>query len=297
MVIDCHAHLDERVLSLEMLSGKMDEEGIDRVVLIPRITETVEPEKSAVLLAVQRTMMNSSLLRPAAAAVSTTFYDEYGALRSLWRPFTQGRQGYIKSTQPDNESVAAALEKMPERFWGWVFLTPRDNPNVIEDLERWRAVSGMIGVKVHPYWHHYPMRELSGIAQRAEELGLPLLIHLGFGAQGAYQWLAETYPRLRIIFAHAGMPFFKELWPLVRDHANAYIDLSSPHLSESFVRVAVGAVGPEKCFYGTDSPYGFSSATGVYDYGVIKGWIERLRITDREREGILGRNFLRMVGA
>ena len=91
MVVDCHAHLDDRVLSLEMLSGKMDEEGIDRVVLIARITETVEPEKSAVLLAVQRTMMNSSLLRPAAAAVSTTFYDEHGALRPLWRPFTRGR--------------------------------------------------------------------------------------------------------------------------------------------------------------------------------------------------------------
>ncbi|MFQ6053858.1 MAG: amidohydrolase family protein [Candidatus Bathyarchaeia archaeon] len=297
MIIDCHAHLDTRALSLEELARKMDEQGISRVVLMARITETVEPEKSAILLATQRTMMNSSLLRPVAAAFSTTFYDANGTLRPIWRPFTTGRKGYVKAMRPDNESVAAALENMPERFWGWVFLNPKGDPGVLDELERWRSVRGMVGVKVHPYWHQYPLTDLTPIAGRTEELGLPMLIHLGFGAQGAYRWLAESFPRLKVIYAHAGIPFFKALWPLVRHHPTAYIDLSSPHLSESFVRQAVAAVGPEKCVYGTDSPYGFSDANGSYDYGRVKGWMERLPISDRDRERILGGNFLGLLRA
>lgn len=295
MIIDCHAHLDTRVLSLEQMTRAMVDHGISRVVLMARITETVEPEKSATLLAVQRVMMNSSLLRPAAAAVSVTFYDANGTLRPIWRPFTKGGRGYVKAMRPDNQGVAAALEKSPDRFWGWIFLNPKDNSRVLDELERWRSLRGMIGIKVHPYWHQYPLTELAGIARRAEEVGLPLLIHLGFGEQGAYRWLLESFPRLKVIFAHAGIPFFRALWFVLREQPNAYIDLSSPHLSEPFVRRAVQFVGPEKCLYGTDSPYGFSLPGGSYDYGRVKGWIGRLAVSERDRGRIFGENLLGLI--
>lgn len=299
MIIDCHAHLDARVLDVDRLAAKMDEHGIDRVVLMARITENVEPEKSATLLAVQRQMMDSSLLRPVAALVSTTFYDADGALRPMWRPFTAERTGYVKAMRPDNESVAAALELMPNRFWGWIFLNPKldGDDAALYELERWRHIRGMVGLKVHPYWHHYPLTALGPVAGRAEELGLPLIIHLGFGGEGAYRWIINAFPRLKIIFAHAGMPFFRGLWPVVRDHRPAYIDVSSPHLSEAFVRRAVAAVGAPKVLYGTDSPYGFSTDDGTYDYGRVKGWVTRLPVSERDRALILGENFLRLIDA
>ena len=50
MIIDCHAHLDERALSLEDQIQKMDEQGIQKTALIARITETLEPDKSEFLL-------------------------------------------------------------------------------------------------------------------------------------------------------------------------------------------------------------------------------------------------------
>lgn len=295
MTVDCHAHLDTRVLNLSQLVRKMDQHGIDRVALMARITETVEPDKSAALLTIQRVMMNSPLLRPVAAFFSSTFYDTSGMLRGIWRPFTRGGQGYVKTVRPDNESVAAAVQMIPDRFWGWIFLNPKGNSGVLDELERWRNVRGMIGVKVHPYWHDYPITDLAVIARRAEELGLPILVHLGFNAQGAYCWLVDTYPRLKIIFAHAGIPFYRQLWPLVHDHRNVYMDLSSSHLSESFVRKAVAAVGPEKCLYGTDSPYGFSESDGSYNYGRVKGWMDRLPVSARDRDKILGENFLGLI--
>jgi hypothetical protein len=36
-----------------------------------------------------------------------------------------------------------------------------------------------------------------------------------------------------------------------------HVDLSSPYLDEPLARAAVAAMGPERCLYGTDSPYGF----------------------------------------
>lgn len=296
MIIDCHAHLDTRMLEVDQLVRKMDEHGIARVVLMARITENVEPEKSAMLLAIQRTMMNSSALRPVAALTSTTFYDAEGALRPMWRPFTTGGAGYTKTMIPDNASVAAALGQRPDRLWGWVFLNPKNQqPSPLEELEKWRSVKGMVGVKVHPYWHHYPLTALEPIARRAEELRLPMIIHLGFGGAAAARWLAESVPNLPVIFAHAGIPYFQALWPTVRSHRNAYIDVSSPHLSEAFVRRVVRAVGADKTLYGTDSPYGFHLADGTYDYGRVLGWVMRLPVSDRERDGILGGNFLRLI--
>lgn len=298
MIIDCHAHLESRMLDVDQLVQKMDRHGIDRVVLMAKITENIEPEKSAVLLGIQRAMMNSSVLRPGAALVSTTFYDAEGVLRPVWRPFTAGAAGYTKAMVPDNASVAAALERRPDRLWGWVFLNPKvAQPTPVDELEKWRAVRGMVGVKVHPYWHHYPLTALEAVARRAEELRLPMIVHLGFGGAGAFRWLVEHFPKLSVIFAHAGIPYFKALWPIVRDRPNAFIDVSSPHLSERFVRRAVRVVGAAKTLYGTDSPYGFPSADGTYDYGRVLGWVERLPVTDREREEILGGNFLRLVHA
>ena len=74
----------------------------------------------------------------------------------------------------------------------------------------------MIGVKLHPHWHGWPLTDAIPIAQRCEELGLPILIHLGFGARGAWRVLADAAPRLRLIFAHAGIPHYDRLWGAIR---------------------------------------------------------------------------------
>ena len=44
--------------------------------------------------------------------------------------------------------------------------------------------------------------------------------------------------------------------------------------------------------YGTDAPYGFPAEAGEpgYDYGRIKGWVERLPIPSDKREAIFAAN-------
>lgn len=70
-----------------------------------------------------------------------------------------------------------------------------------------------------------------------------------------------------------------------------HVDLSSPYLDEPLARAAVAAMGPERCLYGTDSPYGFHGDDGSYDYGAIRGWIERLPVSAQERDRVFADNF------
>ena len=96
--------------------------------------------------------------------------------------------------------------------------------------------------------------------------------------------------------AHAGFPFYNDLWSYARRRSNLHVDLSSPYIDEALARAAVSAMGAERCLYGTDSPYGFQDDHDhSYDYGAIKGWVERMPVTSAEQQRIFGDNFLRLV--
>ena len=126
---------------------------------------------------------------------------------------------------------------------------------------------------------------------RVEELGLPVLIHLGFRKRGDFRSICARFPKLRVISAHAGFPFYRDLWRYRNECPNLFVDLSSPYIDEALARAAVAAMGAERCFYGTDAPYGFEESDGSYDYAEIKGWVERMPVNSNERERILGAGF------
>lgn len=285
-VIDCHAHFEPRMLDVPALIVKLDAAGIDRVVLIPTMNDPL-PHTPELLLTVLRGLMTSPLCG-CAGWLERQFHDERGDLR------LRGQTIRIYP-RPDNAAVAAVLAAHPERFLGWIFLNPRAG-EPLDELEQWRQTPGFIGVKLHPHWHGFAMEEALPIAVRCEELGLPILIHLGFGARGHWQALRARCPGLRIVFAHAGMPHFGRMWQDIRDDPGLYIDLSSPYLSEGLARRAVAACGPERALFGTDAPYGFREADHSYDYSRIKGWIERMPGRAADVERMLGGNIEAFLG-
>lgn len=287
MIVDCHAHLEPRMLAPEAMLAKLDAAGVARVALIPAMNDPL-PHTPERLLRALRHALRRRVTRGLAELVHRALLTPEGDLRLDGQVITL-------YARPDNASVAELVARHPDRFWGWIFLNPRNNPGVLDELERWRAVPGMIGVKLHPHWHDYRTALLSPVLARCEELGLPVLIHLGFRERGAYRDLAERFPKLRIIAAHAGFPFFDELWGYRGAHQNLHVDLSSPYVDEALVRDCVAALGPERCLYGTDAPYGFHQADGSYDYGEIRRWVERLPVTSASQARIFAENFLSIV--
>jgi predicted TIM-barrel fold metal-dependent hydrolase len=280
-VIDVHAHLDERMLDVPSIVRTMAAHGVDKVALIPTMNDPL-PETPEALLTVLRRVMCSPL-HSLASVLNDQFMTPSGDLRL-------GGRIYRIYAEPDNATVAAAIAAHPERFLGWIFLNPAVMDDPVEELERWRQTRGFIGVKLHPHWHGWPIEAALPIARRCEELRLPILIHLGFGARGRWELLTRACPRLKIIFAHAGMPHYQRMWDAIRDDPNLFLDVSSPYLGEHLVRAATRAVGATRVLYGTDAPYGFHTATGGYDWGAIKGWVHRLPIRARAIDRVLGDN-------
>jgi predicted TIM-barrel fold metal-dependent hydrolase len=263
--------------------------GVDRIVMIPTMNDPL-PQTPARLLAAMRFAMQSKIGRALAERVHRTTINREGNLKLSGKV-------YSIYPRPDNESVAKLVAAHPNRFLGWIFLNPRNNPGVVDELERWRHVPGMIGIKLHPHWHDYRTEILRPLLKRAEELKLPVLIHFGFGQRGDFRAMCSEFPRLLVISAHAGFPFYQDLWVFHRDCPNLYVDLSSPYIDEKLARAAVAAMGPERCLFGTDAPYGFHESDGSYDYGEIRGWVERLPVTAAQRDGILGGTFQALMAS
>ncbi len=279
-VIDVHAHLEPRMLDVEAMRGKLRAAGIDRVALIPTMNDPL-PHTPEGLLSMIRTLMRSPAHR-LLPLVERAFYTREGDLK------LKGKLIRIYA-EPDNQAVADTVAAHPDLFAGWIFLNPRVH-DAVERLEQWRHLPGMIGVKLHPYWHRWPIAEALPIARRCQELGLPVLIHLGRGERGDWKVIADACPQLRIIFAHAGMPHFDRMWDEVARRPNLWVDLSSPYLDEKLVRDAVAALGPRRAMYGTDAPYGFPQPDESYDYGRIKRWVEGLPVAAGEVDRLLGGN-------
>ena len=290
MIVDCHIHYDPEVLSLERMLSCMDEHGIAKAALIPTM---VEP------------FYLDSRMKTAAGDVLRYTLFRFNNLGQFLYETTLDKKGnfvllgkkYRIYAKPDNAPVVEAIKKHPGRFLGWVFVNPEAEGDPIEEIERWISQPGMIGVKTHPFWHRYPISSLDGVASWCRDHGYPLLMHLGCrGGSGDYRRLPEKYPGLKVLYAHAGIPYYQKLWAYIKDKPDLYVDLSSPYLNQDLVKEAVDFLGAEKCMYGTDGPYGQQSPGGDYDYGLIKGWAENLPLSDKDLEKVFENSFQEIIG-
>jgi predicted TIM-barrel fold metal-dependent hydrolase len=186
------------------------------------------------------------------------------------------------------ESVIAAH---PDQFVGWVFVNPKARAPVEEAERRFRK-PGWIGVKAHPFWHRYPIDALDDVASLCQEKGKPMLVHLGGGFRsGDFRRLPHLFPRLKLVYAHAGIPWFDPLWEDALRRESVFVDLSSPYLDRALRHRALRQLGAARCLYGSDGPYGYPGRDGGYDHGAILRQIEQAGLPARELEGVLGGNF------
>lgn len=291
MIVDCHAHFEPRIRSTAAILAQMDAVGIAKVALIARVTDPPMVKKPGALMAVQRALMQRAWTRPIPALVDRTFHGSGGTWNPWYRKlFGRADVPLTILTRPDNASVADVVTAHPDRFFGWIFLNPT-LPDWEQELARWRAVKGMVGIKVHPFWHRYSLERIHPVAAQAARCGLPLLLHLGFTAPRAVQALVAAHPTCTFILAHAGVPLYGDLWTLLSAYRNVAYDCAGHHVDARIIARLVRAVGPDRCLYGTDDPYGDDDADVR-----TKEIIERLPLPPVDCAKILGRNFLRLIG-
>jgi len=287
MIIDCHYHLDSRVQPLENLLAKMEENGIAKTAIMPSMCDPI-PHPPEYLLKVMRFLLTHPYL--------------YGISKKLAPRFTPDGdlnmpKGVLKIYKdPDNASVAKVLSAYPDKFMGWIFVNPKGENDPVGQVSKWQRHGGFIGVKAHPYWHQYPPERLMPAAQKAVELGMPLLIHTGFDDHGDFIPLIENLSNLKLVLAHVGFPRFSHTWKAIKKYPNILIDLSADaYVNAKSTRDVVEFLGADRCLFGTDGPYGEAAADGWFDNGKIKRRIETLFGKESIRRKILGENFCKLI--
>lgn len=263
-----------------MIEG-MDRNNVDKTVLIPPMNETMFEIDSIFQHNLQRLFRSLILNVP---QIGLKIYD---GLVKDGRLKLYGNSYEIFS-MPNNEIVASAIDRFPDRFLGWAAVNPKV-PSSLEKLENYLSNSRFIGVKAHPFMHSYSIKELDRVAAMCEEMRKPIIIHLS-SEKESYKYLPERYPQLKILYAHAGLPYWKKLWKFIKDKPNVYVDTSSDYLTPSIVKMAVEYLGYKKVLYGCDGPYGMKEFN-KYDYSHKKSWIESLEIPDTQIKCILGGTF------
>ncbi len=287
-VIDCHYHLEERLLTVDEMIARMDAVGIDRVALMGVMTEPI-PEAPRLLVRLLQFLLAHRATRPLGRRFVERF-DADGDVEILGR-------SYRMHAHPDNEPVFNLARKMPDRFLGWIFVRPGSAVDPAAEMEKWMFQPGFVGVKAHPYWHRFEPIRLLPVAERLIAVSKPLLIHAGFGRHGDFLPLVDKLPELKLVIAHAGFPEYADTLRKIKNRKNIYLDLSqTSYVSGAATREAVEILGAGRCLYGTDGPYGPRASDGRFDFGFIKARLERLFPDAGARRRILGENFAELAG-
>jgi len=211
---------------------------------------------------------------------------------------------------PDpNDYVAQTVESYPDVFVGFCSVDPRKGKKAVEELERSVLSLGLRGLKLHPIHQAFFPDDPAFIPlfAKAEELGIPVLMHSGYAAAGAnapggggfelaysrpiphVDSLAARHPDLTIIMAHPAWPWIQEQVAVALHKANVFIDLSGwapRYIPRDLIAEASGRLR-KKVLFGSDYPY-ISPVTWLEQF-------QELDIRDEARPLILHDNAARIL--
>ena len=212
---------------------------------------------------------------------------------------------------PDpNNYVAETVAAYPEVLMGFCTVDPRKGGAAVEELERSITDLGLRGLKLHPIHQGFFPDDpaFTPLFSKAEELGIPVLMHSGYAAAGAntpggggFQLAysrpiphvdspAAHHPGLTIIMAHPAWPWIDEQIAVALHKSNVYIDLSGwapRYIPGALIREA-GSRLRKKVLFGSDYPY-ISPVTWLEQF-------EQVDIRDEARPLILRENAAAILG-
>ena len=153
-----------------------------------------------------------------------------------------------------NDSMYAAMQKYPGRLLGYVYVWPGDARVVRAEVER-RLKQGFTGLK---------MLVLMGFAyvdpgyapafEIANERRLPVLLHTYGGQAGLddVPVLAERYPDVNFVLAHAGAQQVEHHIRIARQVKRAYLEICTSSATYRAVERLYEAVPIERIVWGSD---------------------------------------------
>ena len=237
-----------------------------------------------------------------------------------------GRAALIASFPGDEDSVAAAIARHPDRFVGFFMV----DPTQADSSERVSRAFSELKLRcacLFPGMHHYDL-SAEAVGQLFEsaashpgsavfvhcgvltvgarkELGLPSRFDLRLSNPIHLHHLAGAYPKLPLIIPHFGAGMFREALMLADLCPNVFLDTSSSNgwikyfpgltLTQVYAQ-ALEVVGPERLLFGTDSSF-FPRGWNRPVWEAQTAALEALGLDSSAQEQILWKNFERLFPA
>jgi len=215
---------------------------------------------------------------------------------------------YAPILYASNEFVSRTCQQHPDKFIGFASVNPHDK-NAPQVLEHAVKDLGLRGLKFHPPLQNFfpNSRELGPIYQKAAELKIPVVFHVGSTPFGNLVRLSQAnplllddvaveFPNLTIILTHLGTLWHNESFMVVEKNPNVYLDTAAyPHeITELLTKNLVDRLGATKLIFGTDFPMPYENKTHrMKDY---VNCINKLNLSPEIKENIFHKNFERILG-
>lgn len=192
-----------------------------------------------------------------------------------------------------NDLTLRMLAAHPDRFLAYLCF----NPNYPENLPALQAhtleTPGVVGFKIHPSMHAYP---LTGDAYQplyawAHEHKLLVLAHTWADSRcdgAAVRAVTEQYPDMIFLMGHSCWGDFDRAIALAAEKPNVYLELTAAEHVPGFLERAVRESGAHKILFGTDLPW--------FNPQYTLGCILFADIEDADRHAILHGNAERILG-
>jgi len=195
-----------------------------------------------------------------------------------------------------NDLVGEAVHKHPDRLVGQTIVNPNYPDQIVPELDRCRQRYGMRLAKIHPFCHEHPV---DGPGYRefwdyADQHSLLVLAHSWEADRTCspelYGKIAAEHKRVRIIMAHAGgtQKGCDDAMRTARQYENLFIDTATSQVHFGMIERYVAHLGAERVLCGSDIPR--------IHPAVPLGRIAYAKIAERDKEKILGRNAMALLG-
>ncbi len=202
-----------------------------------------------------------------------------------------------------NEYVHMLCSRYPDRLAGVASVNPFA-PDALDVLENAVNNLGLRGLKFHPPLQKFYMNDeaVFPVYQKAVELNIPIIFHVGTTPFGSLCRLAHAnpllvddvaveFPDLRIMLTHLGTLWHNEAFMVVEKNPNVFIDTAAYlyEIEEILTGNLVDRIGADKIIFGTDYPMPYAGK--IHEMKDFVDCIKRINLSDDIKEMIFHKNF------
>jgi len=162
-----------------------------------------------------------------------------------------------------NRLTAQAVTAHPDRFIGYVVVSPNE-PDLIEpELKQAFDEWGFKGIKLVPDTHLQPIGSdgYQPVFKFASHRQCLVLVHTYHGSRfddpQLFGSVAKQYPEVPILMVHSGAltTAFEGAITLAKDNKNLYLDISGSFITADWIERMVLEIGADRVLFSSDQPF------------------------------------------